>query len=142
MSSSMTFSAFGFASPDSRTPVATTQRAGRSRVLKDPPALQVLGQHAAAALTGEHRAEHVRIEDVPLAGLIDRRALAVLDRDQPALLHRADGLARHPAADLELGGEIDLSGQHRATWAHARDNVDDQDRHHRTTSSPLARDRS
>ena len=47
-------------------------------------------------------------------GLVDRRALAVLDGDQAALLHRPDRLARHAAADVELLGEVDLARQHLA----------------------------
>ena len=97
---------------------ATSLRVARSAAmpggldLEDAAALEVLGEDLAPAPGLQRRGQHVGIEDVPVLGRVDGRALAVLDRDQAALLHGPDRLARHAAADVELLRQVDLARQH------------------------------
>jgi hypothetical protein len=98
--------------------------------LKDTPTLQVLSEHVAPVGALKRSGQDIGVEDIPVGGFVDGSAPAVLDRDQPALLHRADRLARHPSADIKLRREVDLPRQHVAGRPYARHDVGDQERHH------------
>ena len=70
------------------------------------------------------------VEEVPLLARGHRRAAAVPDVEQPALLERADALARDAAADLEPVGEVDLPRQPAPLFAHPRDDLRRERPHH------------
>jgi hypothetical protein len=96
--------------------------AGR-RDLEDPPAVQVVGEHAPAAAGRQHGHEHVGVEGVPVLARAHGRAPAVADADQAPLFQGPDGLPGDAAGDAHLVGQVHLPLQHVAGREPAGDDV-------------------
>jgi hypothetical protein len=95
----------------------------RHRWPDEPAALAGVGQRRVALGAAEQRREQRGVEQVPLRFRRDRGPAAVLDREHAAVPQRLDALARHIAAHVVLGGQVDLARQalpHRVLAAEDR----------------------